>query len=63
MVIPNINTDAINTNSIIEMKIRDRKDIFFSKAGTFRLKLANIAPKKVQVQVSSASSMGKFKLK
>ncbi len=50
MVIPNINTEAINTNKIIEMKIRDRKDIFFSKSNTFRSKLTNIAPKKVRVQ-------------
>lgn len=44
---PKINTDAINTNRIIEMKIRDRKDTFFNKGSAFRSKLTNIEPKKV----------------
>ncbi len=56
MVTPNINTDAINTKSIIDMKIRDRKDTFFSKSGKFDSKLANIAPKKVQEQESSLNA-------
>jgi len=62
MVIPNINTDAINTSSIIDIKIRDRKDIFLNKAGAFRSKLANIEPKFAIGFTPCAIGLGKLLL-
>ena len=42
---PNIKTDAINTNKIIDTNMRVLRENCFNKSDTFRSKLANIAPK------------------
>jgi transglutaminase/protease-like cytokinesis protein 3 len=53
MVTPKISTEAISTNKIIDTKMRDRKENLLNKGWTFRSKLANIAPKRVQNQVQA----------
>lgn len=62
MVTPNMSTDAISTNRIIDTKMRDRKENLLNKGLVFHSKLANITPKKVfgknhkQVQSHESSS-------
>lgn len=59
---PNIKTDAINTNKIIDTNMRVLRENCFNKSDTFRSKLANIAPKTVKhkVQEKKATMKPKF---
>jgi hypothetical protein len=56
MVTANISTEAISTNNIIDTKMRDRKENLLNKGWAFRSKLANIAPKRVQIQLQAQKS-------
>lgn len=58
MVTPRISTEAINTNRIIDTKIRDLSENFLNKVCVFRSKLANIAPKKASRFIIQKEGIG-----